>query len=174
MKRNKIKMNKIKCKLCGDVIESGFTHDFKFCACRSVAVDGGHEYLRRCGEIENWEELSEVYEEDGEKQVKEMDFYESFVFLMHHPSFRGTFLRQLDIDVAKVNPETMCVDADPKKNTHTRVWLECGIPDDDDDVNMIFHDIELDCGGDTFEFAIIQLAEKVQRIYGDYKVPRHI
>lgn len=35
-------------------------HDFKFCSCGSCAVDGGHDYLRRCGNREDWEELSEV------------------------------------------------------------------------------------------------------------------
>lgn len=34
--------------------------DFKFCSCGSCAVDGGHDYLRRCGNREDWEELSEV------------------------------------------------------------------------------------------------------------------
>lgn len=56
----KIIKNAIRCKKCGDVIESKFVHDFKFCSCGSSAVDGGHDYLRRCGDRENWEELSEV------------------------------------------------------------------------------------------------------------------
>lgn len=55
----KIVVNKIRCKKCGDVIESKSVHDFKFCKCESVAVDGGHNYLRRLGEPENWEDLSE-------------------------------------------------------------------------------------------------------------------
>ena len=44
----KILVNKIKCKKCGDVIESTYTHDYKRCSCGNCAVDGGHEYLRRC------------------------------------------------------------------------------------------------------------------------------
>ena len=52
--------NAIRCKKCGEVIESKTVHDFKFCSCGSCAVDGGHDYLRRCGNRENWEELSEV------------------------------------------------------------------------------------------------------------------
>ena len=52
--------NAIRCKKCGDVIESKTIHDFKFCGCGSCAVDGGHDYLRRCGNREDWEELSEV------------------------------------------------------------------------------------------------------------------
>jgi len=55
-----IASNKIRCKLCGDIIESKHVHDFKWCKCESVAVDGGHDYLRRCGSMELWEELSEI------------------------------------------------------------------------------------------------------------------
>lgn len=60
----KIKSNKIRCRKCGEIIESVSVHDFKFCKCGAVAVDGGHEYLRRCGSLENFEELSE-YESDA-------------------------------------------------------------------------------------------------------------
>ena len=60
----KIKSNKIRCRNCDEIIESVSVHDFKFCKCGAVAVDGGHEYLRRCGNLENFEELSE-YEPDA-------------------------------------------------------------------------------------------------------------
>ena len=43
----KIKTNKIKCNYCGDIIVSEHRHDFKFCSCGKVAVDGGTDYLRR-------------------------------------------------------------------------------------------------------------------------------
>lgn len=56
----KIIENKIKCRKCGDVIESVSTHDFKSCKCGAVAVDGGHDYLKRCGSPKDREELSEV------------------------------------------------------------------------------------------------------------------
>ena len=59
---NKIIINKIKCNKCGDIIESISAHDFKFCKCGAVAVDGGHDYLRRCGNREDWEELSVIEE----------------------------------------------------------------------------------------------------------------
>lgn len=58
----KIVMNKIKCNKCGDIIESKTVHDFKFCSCGAVAVDGGHEYLKRSGYREDWEELAIVEE----------------------------------------------------------------------------------------------------------------
>lgn len=60
----KIIHNKIKCKKCGDIIESISIHDFKWCSCGACAVDGGHDYLRRLGYKEDWEEMSEVEEID--------------------------------------------------------------------------------------------------------------
>ena len=60
----KIITNKIQCKKCGYIIESKSVHDFKFCKCKQVAVDGGHEYLRRCFYKEDdYIELSETIEE---------------------------------------------------------------------------------------------------------------
>ena len=53
-----IRCNKIKCKKCNDIIESTYVHDFKWCSCGAVAVDGGHEYLRRVGNEEDFDELS--------------------------------------------------------------------------------------------------------------------
>lgn len=60
----KIIRNKIKCKCCGEVIESKSRHDFKFCACGKVAIDGGHFYLKRSGNPNDWRELSEIIELD--------------------------------------------------------------------------------------------------------------
>lgn len=56
-KRETIEVNKIKCKKCGDIIESKNTNDFKKCLCGAVAVDGGKEYLKRIGNGEDYEEL---------------------------------------------------------------------------------------------------------------------
>lgn len=61
----KIIRNAIRCKKCGDVIESKTVHDFKFCSCGSCAVDGGLDYLRRCGNLGDWEELSKVEKVEG-------------------------------------------------------------------------------------------------------------
>ena len=54
----KILVNKIQCKKCKDIIESKHVHDFKWCSCKSIAVDGGLEYLRRIGNLEDIIELS--------------------------------------------------------------------------------------------------------------------
>ena len=40
--------NAIRCNICGDEIESKHRHDFVECSCGACAVDGGHDYLRRC------------------------------------------------------------------------------------------------------------------------------
>lgn len=61
----KILCNKIRCKHCGDVIESRTTHEFVKCSCGAVAVDGGHDYLRREFQTkieDDYEELSETEE----------------------------------------------------------------------------------------------------------------
>ncbi len=62
--RSEIVINRIKCLKCGDVIESTSVHDFKWCSCGSCAVDGGHNYLRRVGNREDWEEQSVVRRKD--------------------------------------------------------------------------------------------------------------
>lgn len=54
--------NVIRCKHCGDVIESKHVHDFVSCSCGACAVDGGHDYLRRCGYPAEYEDLSEYKE----------------------------------------------------------------------------------------------------------------
>lgn len=59
---NRILQNKIKCDTCRVEIESFHRHDFKFCDCGTVAVDGGHDYPRRIGQ--GWEDLSIYDDED--------------------------------------------------------------------------------------------------------------
>lgn len=57
--------NAIKCRKCGDVIESTLTHDFKICSCGACAVDGGHEYLRRSApSLDDFSDLSVVEPEE--------------------------------------------------------------------------------------------------------------
>ena len=36
---------KIKCLICGDIIESKSVHDLVYCKCESCHIDGGNEYL---------------------------------------------------------------------------------------------------------------------------------
>ena len=58
--RKKIKVNKARCKKCGDTIESKTRHDFQSCKCGAIFVDGGLDYCRRGGNPEDFEELSEA------------------------------------------------------------------------------------------------------------------
>lgn len=63
----KIKINKIKCNYCEDVIVSEHRHDFKYCKCGKVAVDGGNDYLKRCytNSPDDFTELSEYTDSEN-------------------------------------------------------------------------------------------------------------
>lgn len=52
----KLVTNKIRCKFCGDVIESRFVHDFVQCRCGKCSTDGGLEYAMRSFATENPED----------------------------------------------------------------------------------------------------------------------
>lgn len=60
--------NRIRCNLCGNVIESEYRHDMRWCECGAVAVDGGHSYLKRSfvNSPKDYTELSEVVYTDEE------------------------------------------------------------------------------------------------------------
>lgn len=102
-----------------------------------------------------------------QKDVKFKDFFEAWNFLEDHRIFKdenelSSFLtRCLDIEVVKVDPLSDSINDDESKNTATRVWLECGEYNE----NYCNHDIGLDCGGKTFEEAIIELANLVSEQY---------
>lgn len=51
--------NAIRCKKCGDTIESKSVHHFVQCTCKSVGVDGGLEYNRIMGDQTEYECLQE-------------------------------------------------------------------------------------------------------------------
>ena len=108
---------------------------------------------------------------------KYADFYEAWWYLNETPVFEdptvsdavkdiggfiSTFTNSLCIEVQKVNPITCIIDDNEILNTKVEVWLECGEPYVDE-TNVIghYHNIEYDCGGDTFEEAIIELANLV-------------
>lgn len=52
--------NAARCLYCHDEIESTHVHDFKWCSCGAVAVDGGMEYVRRVGDPHMYEELTQT------------------------------------------------------------------------------------------------------------------
>jgi len=115
------------------------------------------------------------------------DFYEAWWFLHETPIFmpsKEDFIKtgcseeyaevcstldsnyfglSLCIDVQKVDPIKRRIMKDKKRNTHVEIWLECGEPYFEEHAKEIrtYHNIEYDCGGDTFEEAIINLANIV-------------
>lgn len=60
--------NAIRCNLCGNVIESEYRHDMRWCECGAVAVDGGRSYLKRSfvNSPKDYTEMSEVVYTDEE------------------------------------------------------------------------------------------------------------
>lgn len=87
------------------------------------------------------------------------------------------FLQCLDIDVQQVDPVTRHRTDEP--DGVVEVWLECGPwlePEQLEEAERPYHkhgtashDYDLDCGGPTFEAAILVLAELVRSKYGDYE-----
>ena len=74
--------NAIRCNRCGDVIQSDSVHDFRTCRCGCVAVDGGHEYLRRCftyspADLTDLSEVEPVGNGDREKEDEDRPEYEN-------------------------------------------------------------------------------------------------
>lgn len=66
------------CLDCGDEIESKFGHDFRYCSCGQVAVDGGLEYCRRVYKDKaRWIDTSIL----AEQSATEADIRESVVLL---------------------------------------------------------------------------------------------
>lgn len=54
--------NKARCKKCGDIIESESRNDFVYCSCGAIFVDGGNDYWRGGGYIEDFERIYEEQE----------------------------------------------------------------------------------------------------------------
>jgi hypothetical protein len=106
----------------------------------------------------------------GEKVIPNFndDFCKEFGItsdLGNEPYFESHFTtsRCLDINVVKVNPITMAIDDNKELNTKVEIWLEAGAYRKE----CATHDYDLDCGADTFEEAIVKLANLVQQKFGD-------
>ena len=55
-KKYRIVKNSARCKKCNAEVESKYRRDFVTCPCGAISVDGGKDYLRRCGNLESIEE----------------------------------------------------------------------------------------------------------------------
>ena len=59
---------KLQCNKCQDIIESMYVHDLVECKCGAIYVDGGDEYCRFGGEIEDIKFIEEGCDSnDGNK-----------------------------------------------------------------------------------------------------------
>lgn len=67
-----ILLNKAKCNTCGDEIVSRSRHDWVQCSCKAIFVDGGQEYLRRGGNLEDITELSVRIDDDATRLEQQM------------------------------------------------------------------------------------------------------
>ena len=61
-----IKLNRVKCRLCGDIIESKHRHDFVVCKCGSIFIDGGHDYCRY-GTLKEGVSFNDILEVEDEE-----------------------------------------------------------------------------------------------------------
>ena len=69
---------KIKCLLCGDIIESKSVHDLVSCKCESCYIDGGKDYLHFGGKDFNnimiiFDDGTEILASNQEKYKKKYE-----------------------------------------------------------------------------------------------------
>lgn len=58
MKFTRVVRNACRCTKCDTVIESKHRHDFKWCKCQTIFVDGGTDYIKRGGDPKYMEDLT--------------------------------------------------------------------------------------------------------------------
>lgn len=107
------------------------------------------------------------------------DVHEAWIWLCNHPAFNydddnNAMVDNLSVSIVKVDPLTESINEDDSLNTAIRVWIETGPVDYMADPEYPgywnwMHDENLDCGGATFEEAILELASLVEHYYGNYK-----
>lgn len=59
--------NSARCRKCGDQIVSRSQHEMVWCSCHAIAVDGGSCYLRRLGNMGDFEDTSVVFVMDEDR-----------------------------------------------------------------------------------------------------------
>jgi len=65
-----MKVNALKCAMCGDIVYSRARHDMRHCSCGAVAIDGGFDYCKLSYDpAVKGNELMEVQVEATKKQL---------------------------------------------------------------------------------------------------------
>lgn len=67
---------RIRCRKCGDILQSKYRHDFQMCKCGSCYIDGGDDYCRVGGEKENIEWIDR---NDGKQFKYLFDYCEEII-----------------------------------------------------------------------------------------------
>ena len=57
-----MKVHAAQCNKCGDIIWSRCRHDFRWCTCKAIGIDGGYDCIRVIGDDKNIKEL--IMEDD--------------------------------------------------------------------------------------------------------------
>lgn len=58
-----------RCKKCGDLIWSSDVHDMVWCKCGAIAIDGGEDYCKVSGNLEDMESIKPI---DALNQLKDL------------------------------------------------------------------------------------------------------
>ena len=74
-KKEKLKIKAIKCPKCKEVIFSRARHDFHYCSCNSLYVDGGFDYLRYGGKEDAFDNVEFI---DLELDVTKKELYDDW------------------------------------------------------------------------------------------------
>lgn len=77
-----MKIKAIRCPKCGDVIYSRARHDFHWCTCKLIGVDGGFDYTKYCIRLEegriDWVAPTSVLQIELEVDVTEKKLYKDW------------------------------------------------------------------------------------------------
>lgn len=116
MKAKILTKNAIKCKKCGDIIQSKYRHNFVSCSCGACSVDGGLDYLRRCGNQSDYEEVDEYKVVEFEPKYKTGDRvrFEYFAFNEEEGVIQSVDIYPNSVDVYY----DIFVDSEPKLYKH--------------------------------------------------------
>lgn len=127
MKEFVIVKNAIRCKNCGDVIESKHVHDFVTCSCGSCSVDGGRDYLRRCFKTQNpddaYEDLSVTEEVETTSVKDELAGKRQKAETLDDAYEKGLMDKQEIEYLKKLFRE---IDKNRERNARDWKWFDCG------------------------------------------------
>jgi len=124
----------------------------------------------------DWETNPQAYFSDDKRTMRSADE----TWETHTERDEGSFHDCLYMDFVYVNPKTYSIDDNEALNTKFQVWVEAGgwMDQSEEDWEPTggwnehnkwahCHDMDLDCGGDTVEEALLELAVRVKFYYND-------